>query len=108
MHSTVKGVGGGGAPMGLVHNVLMQFFPLGSSKMEVFESCFYDIVIIQYDHPRYIKHVLGRIYVFFTLFGYYPGEGGVSQKIGAQPAYAIFLTSAAQKTKFSKLIFLIL
>ena len=37
--------GGGGAPKGWVHNLLMQFFTLGSSKVEVFETCFYDIVI---------------------------------------------------------------
>ena len=28
--------GGGGSPKGLVHNLLMQFFTLGSSKIEVF------------------------------------------------------------------------
>ena len=55
---------------GPVHNLLMQFFTLGSSKVEVFETCFFDIVTTQYDHPSYIKHVLGRIYVFFTRFGY--------------------------------------
>ena len=54
----------------LVHNLLMQFFTLGSSKIEVFETDFFDIVTTQYDHPRYVKHGLGRIYVFFTLFGY--------------------------------------
>ena len=62
--------GGGGAPKGRVHNLLMQFFTPDSSKMEVFETCFCDIVIPQNDHPRYVKHVLGRIYVFFTPFGY--------------------------------------
>ena len=36
--------GGRGAPKGLVHNLLMQFFTLGSSKMEVFQTCFSDIV----------------------------------------------------------------
>ena len=76
------------------HNLLMQFFTLDSSKIEVFETCFYDIVTIQYDHPRYVKHVLGRIYVFFTLFGYWAqvggGGGGVSKGIGTQPAYAVF------------------
>ena len=30
----------------------------------------------QNDHSRYVKHVLGRIYVFFTLFGYQVGGGG--------------------------------
>ena len=32
------GGGGGGAPKGLVHNLLMQFFTPGSSKIEVFEK----------------------------------------------------------------------
>ena len=63
------GGGGGGAPKGLVHNLLMQFFNPDSLKIEVFETCFFDIVTIQNDHPRYVKHVLGRIYLFFTLFG---------------------------------------
>ena len=54
---------------GPVHNLLMQLFTLGSSKIEVSEIYFYDIVTTQYDHPRYIRHVLGRIYVFFALFG---------------------------------------
>ena len=35
----------GGSPKGLVHNLLMQFFTLGSSKIEVCKPCFYDIVI---------------------------------------------------------------
>ena len=54
---------------GEVHNLLMQFFTLGSSKIEVFETCFFDIVTTQNDISNYAKHVLGRIYVFFTLFG---------------------------------------
>ena len=37
--------GGGGSPKGRVHNLLMQFFTPDSSKMEVFETCFCDIVI---------------------------------------------------------------
>ena len=65
--------GGGGVPKGLVHNLLMQFFTLGSSKMEVSETYFIDIVTTHNDHPRYVKHVLGRIFVFFTLGG---GGGG--------------------------------
>ena len=47
------------------HNLLMQFFTLDSSKIEVSETCFFDIVTTQKDRPRYLKHVLGRIYVFF-------------------------------------------
>ena len=61
---------------GPVHNLLMQFFAPDSSKIEVSETYFYDIVTTQYDHPRYVKHVLGRIYMFFTLFGYWPHGGG--------------------------------
>ena len=68
--------GGGGAPKGRVHNLLMQLFNPDSSKIEVFETCFFDIVTTQNDHPRYVKHVLGRIYVFFTLFGYQVRGGG--------------------------------
>ena len=54
----------------------MQFFTPGSSKIEVFESCFFDIVTTQNDHPRYVKHVLGRTYMFFTQFGIRSGGGG--------------------------------
>ena len=54
---------------GPVHNLLMQFFNLGSSKIEVFETCFFDIVTTPNDISSYVKHVLGRIYVVFTLFG---------------------------------------
>ena len=68
--------GGGGAPKGMVHNLLMHFFTLDSSKMEVFKTCFFDIVTTRYDHPSYLKHILGRIWVFFTLFGYWVGGGG--------------------------------
>ena len=37
--------GGGGAPNGLVHNLLMQFFTVASSKIEVLETYFFDTVI---------------------------------------------------------------
>ena len=36
---------GGGSPKGLVHNLLLQFFTLGSSKIEIFETYFSDTVI---------------------------------------------------------------
>ena len=73
-----------------MHNLLMQLFNPDSSKIEVFETCFFDIVTTQNDISSYAKHVLGRIYVFFTLFGYQVRGGGVSQGTGAQPAYAVF------------------
>ena len=68
-------VRGGGSPKGLVHNLLMQFFTPDSSKIEVFETCFFGIVITQNDHSSNVKHVLGCIYVFVTLFGYWVGGG---------------------------------
>ena len=89
--------------------MLMQFFTPDSSKIEVSETCFFDIVTTQYDHPRYVKHVLGRIYVFFTRFGNQVGGGGG----GGLPRdwYTTCLCSlspwAPQKWKFSKLVFLI-
>ena len=67
---------------GLVHNLLLQFFTLGSSKMEVFETCFHYIVTTQHDDRQYGKYILGRIYAFFTLFGCWAhgGRGGGSPK----------------------------
>ena len=86
---------------GPVHNLLMQFFTPDSSKIEVFETCFFDIVTTQNDHPRYVKHVLGHIYVFFTLFGYQVrGGGGGSQGIGTQPAYAAFQPGQLKNRSF--------
>ena len=87
------------------HNLLMQFFTPDSSKMEVFELCFFDIVTTQNDHPRYVKHVLGHVYMFFTLFGYWPHGGGVSQEIGTQPAYAVFHPRQLKNRRFRNLFF---
>ena len=47
----------------------MQFFTLDSSRIEVFKTCFSDMVTTSNDHPCYVKHVLGRIWVFFTILG---------------------------------------
>ena len=80
-HLGIRSGGDGGAPKGLVHNLLMQLFNPGGSKIEVFETGFFDIVTTQNDHPRYIKHVLGRICMFFTLFGFkFRGGGGGAPK----------------------------
>ena len=77
---------------GPVHNLFLQFFTLDSSKIEVFETYFFDIVITKNDHPTYVKHVLGRLYMFFILFRYWVHGGGgvVSQGICTQPADAAF------------------
>ena len=71
-----------------MHNLLMQLF--NPDKNRSFRNLFFDIVTTQNDISSYAKHVLGRIYVFFTLFGYQLGGGGVSQGTGAQPAYEVF------------------
>ena len=81
--------GGGGGQKGLAHNLLMQFFTLGSSNIEVFDTYFSNVAISQNDHPSYVKHILGHIYMFLTLFGYWVPRRG-SNGIGAQPAYAVF------------------
>ena len=60
--------GGGGGQTGLVHNLLMQFFTLGSSKIEVFETYIFDILITQNHHPSCEKHILACIYIVFTPF----------------------------------------
>ena len=101
-------VGGGGSPKGRVHNLLVQFFNPDSSKIEVFETCFFDILITQNDHPSYVKHVLGRIYVFLTLFGYHVGGGGGLPRDGCTTCFCSFSPRTAQKWKFLKLVFLIL
>ena len=43
--------GGGSFPKGLVHNLLMPFFTLGTSKIDVFETYFFDTMITYNDHP---------------------------------------------------------
>ena len=84
----------------------MQFFNPDSSKIEVFETCFFDIVTTRNDHPRYVMHVLGRIYVLFTLFGYQVGGGGGGfQGTGAQPAYAVFQPGQLKNRSFRNLFF---
>ena len=74
---------------GPVHNLLVQFFTLGSSKIEVFETFFFDVVTTQNDHPSYVKHVPGgggvpRDWAAFTWFSPYlgirSGGGGGSPK----------------------------
>ena len=67
---------GGGTPKGLVYSLPKEFFTLATSKIEVFKTCFFDIVTTQYDHPSHPKHIWGRICMSFTLFGYQLHGGG--------------------------------
>ena len=75
--SPYLGGGGEGALKGAgAHNLLMQFSRLGSSKMEISETDFFDTLTIQSDQISYVKHVLAPLHVFFTLFGCGGGGGG--------------------------------
>ena len=109
-HWAYRGGGGGGlSPKGSVHNLLMQFFTLDSSKIEVFETYSFDIGITQDDHPRYVKHVSGRIYLFCTPFGHWAHRGGGGSPKGMVHNLLMQLfTLGSSKSKFSKLLFLIL
>ena len=77
-----RGGGGGGTKGSRVHNLLMQFSGLGSSKMEISETDFFDTLTIQKDQISYAKHVLAPLYVFFTLFGCVAGGEGVPRGLG--------------------------
>ena len=60
--SPYLGVAGGGCTKGSrAHNLLMQFSGLGSSKMEISETDFFDILTIQNDQIPYVKHVLAPL-----------------------------------------------
>ena len=100
--------GGGGLPRDWCTTCLCSFSPRTAQKSKFFETCFFDIVTTQNDHPSYVKHVLGRIYVFFTLFGYQVGGGGGLPRDWYTTCLCSFSTRTAQKSKFSKLVFLIL
>ena len=57
------------------------FQPWVAQKLHLLTLLVLDIVVTESDHPGYVKHVLGGIYVFFTLLGHgcrVLGEGGVS------------------------------
>ena len=89
------------------HNLLMHFSGLGSSKMEIAETDFFDALTMQNDQISYVKHVLAPLHVFFTLVGCVWG-GGVPRGLGHTTCLCRFPASAAQKWKFPKLIFLML
>ena len=80
-------VGGGGTKGSKAHNLLIQFSGLGSSKMEISETDFFDTLTIQNDQISYVKHVLAPPYVFLTLFGCW---GGGTKGSRAQLAYEVF------------------
>ena len=73
----VLGRGGGGGSKRDCHTTCLCSFSPGQLKNRSFRNLFF---IIENDRPRYLEHVLGRIYVFFTLFGYWVGAGGGSKR----------------------------
>ena len=76
----------------------MQLSHLGSSKMEISETAFFDTLAIQNDQISHVKHVLAPFYVFFTLLGFLGvGGGGLPRGLGHTTCLCSFLTSAAQE-----------
>ena len=98
---------GGGFPKRLVHNLLMQFFTLGSSKIEVFETCFFEAVTTCNDHRRYVKHILRRICLCLTQFGCHVqgGWGGGAPKGLVDNLLLRFFTLDSSKIKVFKSCF---
>ena len=90
---------------GEVHNLLMQFFTPGSSKIEVFETCFFDIVTTQNDISSYAKHVLGRIYVFSPYLGVSSGGGGGLPKGRVHNLLMQFFTPDSSKNRSFRNLF---
>ena len=78
---TLFGCWGGGLPRGVGHNLLMQFSRLGSSKMELSETDFFDTLTIQNDQISYVKHVLAPFMRFSPYLGV-GGRGGLPRGLG--------------------------
>ena len=97
---------GGGVAKELVHSLLMQIFTLDSSKIEVFKTCFSDMVTTQCNHPSYLKHILGRIYMFFTPFGYWVGLGGLPRDRSTACSCSFSLLDSSKMEVFKTLFFL--
>ena len=55
--------------MGRYTTCSCSFSPWAAQKSKFSKWIFFDIVTTQNDHPTYVKHVLGCIYVVFTLCG---------------------------------------
>ena len=104
----VWGGEGGGSPKGLVHDLLMQFFTLGSSKIVDSETYFSYIVTTQNDQPTYVKHGLRQYLCAFHpiwVLGAGGGGGVLSQEIGTQPAHAVFHLGQLKNGSFRNLLF---
>ena len=85
-----------------VHKLLMQFSGLGSSKMKISETDFFDTLTIQNDQISYVKHVLAPLRVFFTLFGCVCGGGGGTKGSRAHNLLLQFSGLGSSKMEFSE------
>ena len=87
----------------------MQFSSLGSSNMEISETCFFDTLTIQKDQISLLcKACFSPSLCVFHPIWVLGGGGGAPKGSGAQPADAVFWPQQLKKWKFPKLIFLIL
>ena len=96
--------GGGGGSQGIGTQPALAVFHPRQLKNPSLRTFFFDIVITQNDHPRYVKHVLGRIFLFFTLFGYLAGGGGGLPR-DWYTAYAVFHPGQLKNQSFRNLCF---
>ena len=104
---------GRGLPRDPGHNLLLQFPSLGSSKMELSTTDFFDTLTIQNDQISHIKHGLAPLYVFLPYLGVRGGGpgGGGGGGLSRGPGTICFCSlraSEAQKRNFPKLVFLTL
>ena len=69
----------------------------------------FDIVTTHHDQPSYVKHVLGRICLFFTLFGCWVrgegGGGGQTRLVHNLLANAVFQPIQLKNRSFQNLSF---
>ena len=63
-----------GRSKGLWHNLLMQFSTPGSSKMQISETDFFDIVTIHNDQISYVKQVLAPVFYPIWVFAWGASE----------------------------------
>ena len=61
----------GSQQKGWIHKLLEVTFTVSSSKIQSLEAYFRDIATTKNDHPKYVKHFEGSMYVFSILFGYW-------------------------------------
>ena len=102
-----SGRGRGGVPRDWYTTCVCHFFTLDSTKFEVSEAYSFDILITENDHPTYVWYVVGSIYLFFTLFGYwFRARGGVPRD-WYTTCICSFSPWTTQNLKFPKLNFLI-